>query len=78
MKIQVGSKPKWCHLLQVGMMSPRTILQKIRQGTQLTLVVKSIFYKKLNFGRKGRNDRNDSYPLDGELPAVCALALCFT
>ena len=40
----------------------------------MTLVVKCRFHKKLNFGRKGRNNRNDHYPLDGELPTVHVLA----
>ena len=39
-------------------------------------MVKSRYHKKLKFGSKGRNTRNDGYPLDGELPTVCALALC--
>ena len=38
-------------------------------------MVKSRYHKKLKFGSKGRNTRNDGYPLDRELPAVRALAL---
>ena len=29
----------------------------------------------MRFGNKERNTRNNGYPLDRELPAVCALAL---
>ena len=42
----------------------------------MALVLESRFHKKLNFGRKGRNIRNDCYPLDEELPAVRALTCC--